>query len=132
MPTNNRGVQFFYYTSSLPARAIPIAQVSTAPESPAQFTDVNNTVYASGTLTMTMNDSPFNVFTAADLQVSIAITGDQNYTFANQFFEMTDQTYLSNVPLYYQHPLPTGRYTRDQTDQSAAQLAHQQYHYRSK
>lgn len=105
---SNRGVQFVYYTRSLPARSVPIAQVTTTPASPAKLTDVNNTVYAPGALTMTMNDSPFTVFTAPDLQVPLAITGDALYKFENQFFEVTDQLDASNNPLYYQHPLPTG------------------------
>lgn len=104
----NRGVQFLYYTQNLPARSVPIARVSTATETPAQLTDVNNTVYLPGNLTMTMNDSPFTVFTAPDLQVSVAITGDINYKFQNQFFEITDQIDVDNNPLYYQHPLPNG------------------------
>lgn len=104
----NRGVQFLYYTRNVPARSVPIAHVSTTAASPSTLTDVNNTVYAPGALTMTMNDSPFTVFTAADLQVSIPITGDLLYKFENQFFEMTDQLDASSNPLYYQHPLPTG------------------------
>lgn len=104
----NRGVQFVYYTRNRPARSIPIASVSTPPSSPSQLTDVNNTVYAPGALTMKMNDSPFTVFTAADVQVSVAITGDLIYQFQNQFFELTDQVDANSVPLYYQHPLPGG------------------------
>jgi hypothetical protein len=106
--TTNRGVQFTYYTSTLPARSVPIAHITTPPETPEQLTDVNNTVYAPGTLTMTMNDSPFTVFTSADIEVSVAITGDLNYKFTNQFFEVTDQVDGSNNPLYYQHLLPIG------------------------
>lgn len=105
---SNRGVQFLYYTRTLPARSVPIASVSTMPATPKTLTDVNNTVYAPGLLTMTMHDSPFTVFTAVDLQASIAITGDLFYDFGNQFFEITDQLDTSNNPLYYQHPLPSG------------------------
>lgn len=104
----NRGVQFLYYTRNLPARSVPIASVTTKPASPADLTDVNNTPYSPGALTATMFDSPFTVFTAADLQVPVAITGDTLYKFANQFFELTDQVDASNQPLYYQHPLPAG------------------------
>ena len=104
----NRGIQFISYTRTLPSRSVPIAFVSTTPASPETLTDVNNTVYSPGALTMTMHDSPFTVFTAADLQVSIPITGDLSYTFENQFFEVTDQVDSTNTPLYYQHPLPVG------------------------
>jgi hypothetical protein len=78
------------------------------PESPAQFTDINNTVYQPGALTMTQLAPPFTVYTAPDLQIPVAITGAVQYQFANQFFELTDQLDASNNPLYYQHPLPTG------------------------
>jgi len=105
---SNRGIQFVYYTRNRPARSVPIAQVSTPPSTPAQLTDVNNTPFQPGALSMTMNDSPFTTFTAADLQVSITITGDTTYQFQDQFFEVTDQLDNSNNPLYYQHPLPTG------------------------
>lgn len=104
----NRGVQFFYYQRTAPARSVSIANVSTPPASPAQLTDVNNAVYNPGALTMTQFNSPFTVFTAADLQVDIQITGDTIYQFANQFFELTDQTDVNNNPLYYYHPLPLG------------------------
>ena len=104
----NRGIQFAYYTQTLPARSIPIAHVATIPASPAQLTDINNTVYGSSALTATMHDSPFTVVTAADLEVPVAITGDAIYAVPNQFYELTDQTYNSGVPLYYQHPLPPG------------------------
>lgn len=107
MTTTNRGVQFVYYTQNLPARSVAIAQVSTPAQSPAQFTDVNTTAYGPGALTMTMLTTPFTVFTAPDLQVSIPITGSTTYQFANQFFELTDQL-DGSIPLYYQHPLPPG------------------------
>lgn len=105
---SNRGVQFVYYTRNLPARSVPIAHVSTTPSSPAKLTDVNNTVYAPGDFTITMNRSPFTVFTAPDVEVPLAIAGDNQYKFTNQFFEITDQLDASNNPLYYQHPLPLG------------------------
>lgn len=100
-----------YYTSSLPARSVPIAQISTAPETPATLTDVNNTIpvptpCAPGALTMTIPSS--TVFTAPALENSIPITGSLIYTFYNQFFELTDQIDASGNPLYYQHPLPIG------------------------
>jgi hypothetical protein len=108
MTTSNRGVQFVYYTQNLPSRSVPIAQVSTAPASPAELTDVNNTVYNPGALTASMNVSPYTVFTAPALQVPVPITGSLTYLFANQFFELTDQIDTDSNPLYYQHPLPTG------------------------
>ena len=108
MPTANRGVQFVYYTPNLPNRSIPIAHVSTTPESPSQLTDVNNNVYQPGALTMTQLTTPFTVFTAPALQSSISISGATQYQFANQFFELTDQVDGSGSPLYYQHYLPTG------------------------
>jgi hypothetical protein len=104
----NRGVQFVYYTANLPNRSIPIAKVVTTPESPSQLTDVNNAVYEQGALTMTQLTTPFTVVTAPDLQVSKIITGAFYYQFANQFFELTDQTDGSGNPLYYQHLLPNG------------------------
>lgn len=111
MPTPNRGVQFVYYTQNLPNRSIPIAKILTAPESPAQLTDVNNTVYEQGALSMTQLTIPFTAVSSPDLQVSIilpATVGVFRYQFANQFFELTDQTDGSGNPLYYQHLLPTG------------------------
>jgi hypothetical protein len=72
------------------------------------LTDINNTVYSSGALTAIQHTSPFTVFTAPDLQQSVAISGVNTYDVHNQFFELTDQVDSNNNPLYYQHPVPFG------------------------
>lgn len=103
----NRGIQEFYYTRTLPARSIEIAQVSTTPASPASLTDINNDLYLPGTLAAQGYPSG-TTFTASGIGVSVAITGYTVYTVQNQFFELTDQVDANNNPLYYQHALPIG------------------------
>lgn len=106
----NRGVQEFYYTTSLPARAIAIAQVSTPPTSPASLTDINNTPYQQGDLTirksLTLDTSPAD-FTAPDFNQPVAISGATEYRVFNSFFELTDILLSDGTPGFYVHILPS-------------------------
>lgn len=106
----NRGIQEFYYTSVLPARAVAIAQVSTKPTSPAQLTDIANTPYQSGNLSIrkgiTLDSSPAD-FTAPDYMQAVAINGSISYRIYNQFFELTNILLSDNTPAFYVHPLPS-------------------------
>lgn len=107
----NRGVQEFYYTTTLPSRSIAIAKVSTAPTTPATLTDINNTPYQQGNLSirkvLTL-DSSAPDFLAPDYNVSIPISGATVYKLYNEFFEITN-TLLSDglTPAYYVHVLPS-------------------------
>jgi|SRR5208337_63786 len=106
----NRGVQEFYYTRELPSRAVAIAQVSTPPTSPASLTDVNNTPYLPGDLTirksLTLDINPAD-FTAPDFNQPVAISGATEYRIYNQFFELTNVLLSDGTPGFYVHPLPS-------------------------
>lgn len=107
----NRGVQEFYYTRELPTRSVAIAQVSTAPTSPAQLTDINNAVFLPGNLeirkSLTLDTSPAD-FVAPALMQTVAITGTTTYRVYNQFFELTNILLPNGNPGYYVHTLPAG------------------------
>ena len=108
---SNRGVQEFYYTTTLPSRSVAIAQVSTPPTTPASLTDINNTPYQQGDLSirniLTL-DSQVADFLAPDYNVSVRIMGSTEYKVYNEFFEITDQLLSDNqTPAYYVHILPS-------------------------
>ena len=106
----NQGVQFFYYTRTLPARSVAIAQVSTPPTSPASLTNINSTPYLPGDLTIRKSSTPdINPadFTAADYNVPVEIHGDLNYRVYNQFFEITNILLDDSTPAFYVHTLPS-------------------------
>lgn len=106
----NRGVQEFYYTRNLPSRAIAIAQVTTSSVTPTDLTDVQNTPYLAGDLSIrksTTDDTDAADFTAPDLMQSTAISGASDYRIYNQFFELTNIVSNDNTPLYYFHNLPS-------------------------
>src|SRR5208337_1900933 len=110
MSSTPLGVQYFYYTPELPARAVAIAQVSTQPTTPAQLTDVVNTVYLQGDLSIrkaaTLDSSPPD-FLAPDYNQSVQINGSTDYRVYNQFFELTDVLLDDGSPGFYVHPLPS-------------------------
>ena len=107
----NRGVQEFYYTRVLPSRSVAIAQITTVATSPAELTDINNTPYLAGDLTIrkatTPDTSPAD-FTAPDFNQATLINGAVNYRVFNQFFEITNVLLEDNTPAFYTHPLPAG------------------------
>lgn len=108
----NRGVQEFYYTTTLPSRSVAIALVSTPPTTPAKLTDINNTPYLPGDLSVrkssTLDASPPD-FLAPDYNVAIAINGNTEYRLYNEFFEITSVLLSDNVtPAFYVHALPAG------------------------
>jgi hypothetical protein len=107
---SNRGVQEFYYTRTLPSRAVAIAQVSTPPTTPASLTNIDNTPYLPGNLeirkSLTLDSSPAD-FVAPDLMVSVAIHGATQYRVYNQFFEITNVLLDDGDPAYYIHVLPS-------------------------
>lgn len=101
-----RGIQEFYYTRTLPARAVAIAQVTAAASTPANLIDINNTPYLAGSLgiwkaggTVSANAN----FVAPDLNQSVQISGDVSYLLDNQFFQITNQFANDGTPLYYCH-----------------------------
>lgn len=106
----NAGVQNFYYTRTLPSRSVAIAQVSTPPTSPASLTDINNTPYGEGDLSIrkntTLDASPPD-FLAPDLMQTVAISGSIQYRIYNQFFELTNVLLSDGTPGYYVHQLPS-------------------------
>jgi hypothetical protein len=107
----NRGVQEFYYTATLPSRSVAIAQVSTPPTTPASLTDINNTPYLSGDLSirklLTLDTSSPD-FLAPDYNVPVTIYGATEYKIYNQFFEITNQLLADNItPAFYVHTLPS-------------------------
>lgn len=106
----NLGVQSFYYTRTLPARSVAIAKVSTPPTTPASLTNINNTVYNPGDLSIrkdsTLDASPAD-FIAPDLMQIVAIHGATNYRLFNQFFELTNIILDDGSAGYYVHTLPS-------------------------
>lgn len=111
--SSNLGVQYFYYTPELPPRAVAIAQVSTQPTTPVQLTDIVNTIYLEGDLSIrlgtTLDSSPPD-FLAPDYNQPVQISGSTEYRIYNQFFELTNISTSINdviVPLFYVHPLPS-------------------------
>lgn len=110
MSTTPLGIQYFYYTPELPARAVAIAKVSTQPTTPAQLTDVVNTVYLQGDLSIrrasTLDSSPPD-FLAPDYMQAVVINGSTDYRLYNQFFELTDMLLDDGSPAFYVHPLPS-------------------------
>lgn len=104
----NRGVQEWYYTRNLPSRYIVVAQVSTSPVTPADLTDVLNTPYLPGDLSVrksTTSDASPADWIAPDLMQTIAISGAAEYRLYDQFFELTNVVAADNTPMYYSHPL---------------------------
>src|SRR5271166_484028 len=106
----NRGVQEFYYTTTLPSRAVAIALVSTPPTSPASLTDINNIPYQQGDLSirrsLTLDSSPAD-FTAPDFMQPVAINGATEYRVYNEFFELTSILLSDGTPGFYVHALPS-------------------------
>lgn len=106
----NRGVQEWYYTRTLPSRSVAVAQITTPPTSPAELTDVNNTPYLPGDLTIrkssTLDNQPAD-YTAPDLMQAVAIHGATQYRVYNQFFELTNVLLDDESPAFYVHPLPS-------------------------
>jgi hypothetical protein len=105
------GVQNFYYTRELPARAVAIASVATQPFTPLQLTDVNNTPFQQGTLGVWKGTTPTANpadFIAPDYNQPVNISGTSFYFVDNQFFEITNQFAADSAPLFYVHTLPTG------------------------
>lgn len=100
----NRGVQEWYYTRNLPSRYVAVAQVSTNPVTPADLTDILNTPYLAGDLSIrkdaTDDGSPAD-WIAPDLMQTIAISGSPEYRVYNQFFEITNIIADDNTPMYY-------------------------------
>lgn len=108
--STNLGVQYFYYTAKLPARSVAIAQVSTTPTSPLQLTDVVNTPYQQGDLSIRKgitSDTDTPDFIAPDYNQPIQINGSITYRIYNQFFEITNVLLDDNTPAFYVHPLPS-------------------------
>lgn len=108
---STRGVQFWYYTATVPSRAVAVAKVSVPPMTSAQLTSINNTPYEVGTLDVWKASTGFigpAAFTAPDYNQPIQIQGDTAYFLGNQFFELTNQVSALGTPLFYQHMLPTG------------------------
>src|SRR4051812_8709065 len=107
MPT---GVQYFYYTRTLPGRSVAIAQVSVPPATPADLTDINNFTYLPGNLeirkSLTLDSSPAD-FVAPDFMQSVRINGATQYRVYNQFFEITNVLLDDDTPAYYVHALPS-------------------------
>jgi len=104
------GVVNFYYSNTLPARSVAIAQVSVPVLTPAKLTDINNIVYEAGALGVwkatTSQSSPPD-FLAPDLNVPIQISASTSCFVGNQFFELTNITAADGItPLFYQHQLP--------------------------
>lgn len=108
--TTNIGVQSFYYTAELPSRSVAIAQVHTTPTSPAQLTDLVNTPYQQGDLSIrkaiTPDTSPAD-FIAPDYMQAVRISGSTAYRLYNQFFEITNVLLSDNNPGFYVHILPS-------------------------
>jgi hypothetical protein len=107
-----QGVQQVYYGKTLPARSVGIAEVSVPPLSPAQLTDINNTIYDQGALSVwkyTSSLSGAADFTAGALGLAVEISAVDSYYVGNQFFEITNVTAADNETLmFYAHPLPIG------------------------
>ena len=103
----NQAPFYFYYTSNLPARSVPIAYLSTPAATPAQLTSVNNSspIVLPGTLTAQQYLGDVT-FTAPDLNVPLTISGSNIYIVGDQFFLITDQI-NGQTPLFYSHLLPS-------------------------
>lgn len=106
----NRGVQQFYFTRILPPRSVAIAHVSTAPTSPATLTDISNSPYFAGDLSIrkasTLDASPPD-FIAADFMQPVMIHGATQYRINDQFFELTNVLLNDGTPGFYVHAFPS-------------------------
>ena len=111
---NNRGIQEFYYTKTLPQNAVAIAQVKAAPASVSDLIDVTNPVTTgslgiwrwSHDLAGPVDDltQPAH-WSAVGLNTNVTISGSRTYCLDSQFFELTNKTAGDGTPLYYFHPL---------------------------
>lgn len=104
-----RGIAEFYYTATLPPRAIPIARIDATASTPAQMVDVFNTPLSTPSLGVWKADGAIAApadFMAPDLGQAIAISGAAAYQLQNQFFEITSQVAGDGTPLFYFHRLP--------------------------
>ncbi len=110
--SNPNGVAHFYYSKSLPARSVAIAQIKVPALSPAQLTDINNTVYDQGLLgvwLVTTGVTGTPDFPAPALYVPVQISGSLQYYVGSQFFELTNRLAADSItPLFYMHVLPPG------------------------
>lgn len=101
-----KGIQQFYYSKTLPARAIAIANVVAEEATPDALIDVVSAPYQVGSLGLWKVSSGINGnpnFTAPDYNQSIQITGDTMYLVQNQFFQITNQFAVDGTPLYFYH-----------------------------
>lgn len=103
---DNQGLPRFYYAQRLPARAVAVAKVSSTPSRPSDLTDINNTPFGQGPLTITPVPSG-DVVDASVLGNTAVITGSSEYLLANQFFELTNEVDGEGNPFYYRHQLPS-------------------------
>ena len=110
--SNPNGVAHFYYSKTLPARSVGIAQISVPALSPAQLTDVNNTVYDQGLLGVWLSTTGVTStpdFPAPALNIPVTISGSLTYYVGSQFFELTNILADDSItPLFYVHVLPNG------------------------
>jgi hypothetical protein len=105
------GVQNWYYTRDLPARAVGVAKVTAASPTPANLSSINNTVVQAGSLSIWKQTTPLTSaadWTAPALNFTLTINGTSLYYVGNQFFQITDTLSVAGNPMYYQHPLPPG------------------------
>jgi hypothetical protein len=112
-----RQVAEFYYTEQAPAGAVLIARIASHPSTPAELTDINNPKQVlpelkPGKLVFTAYPVARR-YDALVLMNSVAVSGSNQFTVENPFFELTDRTDDSGQPLYYTHRLPP--FVRDVT-----------------
>lgn len=105
------GVQYWYYTRTLPARAVGVAKVTAPATTPAQLTSINNSVLNAGSLSVwktSSNPAGPPDWQAPALHQSVQISGSTFYFIDNQFFQVTNTASAKGTPMYYQHLLPVG------------------------
>lgn len=99
------GVLQFYYTRTLPDRAVAIAEIQSRPYTGADLIDIVNWTKSSGSLAVTAY-STSQVYDAKTLGTVISVSGSQTYFIENQFFELSSKIGLDGTVYFFKHRLP--------------------------
>ena len=99
------GCVHFYYTKTLPDRAVPIAEVHSRPFTAADLIDVINWPQLAGSLAVTAYGS-HAVFDAKTENTVISVSGDSTYFVENQFFSLSNKVDTDGTVYFFKHRIP--------------------------